>query len=350
MEKQPHRLELDISWITLFRVLALAVAIWAALALRDILLRLFVVFIFVAAVSPTVSRLEKHMPRFLAVAFVYSLMLGAFTLITFSFLPLFMSQVNNLIRELPSIVDKARPFVQSWQSGHHGSLVNQAIDNLDSSLNTLSRDLIGNTVHFFGGVVTVVTGLVLSFYLLLEEENARDFFHQVFPHHRFEAVYATVTKISERMGGWVRGQLFLMLVIAIFNFVGYSVIGISSPLPLALWSGICEVIPYVGPVLGLIPAVIVALTTGTILQAVLAFLICYLLIQQIEAHIVIPKVMSKVLGLSPVLVIIALLVGIKLLGLLGAVVAIPSAAIVSVIVGEWHELRKIWDSAPRSEL
>jgi predicted PurR-regulated permease PerM len=95
--------------------------------------------------------------------------------------------------------------------------------------------------------------------------------------------------------------------------------------------------------LGLLPAVIVALTTGGPVQAILVLVLGYVVIQQLESHIVVPRVMSKAVGLSPVLVILALTVGVKLLGLTGAIIAVPIAAIISVVVGEWSELRKVWE-------
>ena len=100
-----------------------------------------------------------------------------------------------------------------------------------------------------------------------------------------------------------------------------------------------------GPTLGMLPALIVALTTGNLLQAALVLIISMGVVQQFEAHIVVPKIMGRAVGLSPVLVILALLTGDKLFGLLGAVFAIPIAAIISVVVGEWPQLRKIWEEA-----
>ena len=343
MEKPTQQLELTISWEALLRIVALLVGIWAVITLRDILVMLFVVFIFVAAVNPTISRLQQYMSRTLAVVFFYVLMAAILVMVSYAFVPLLVTQIRELLTKLPHIVDSIQPWLQSHQGNSYSSFLTQATDSISKSFDTISRNFLDNALTFFGGVATLATGLVLSFYLLLEEKNARDFFNQVLPQSRFEAVYDTVTKISERMGGWVRGQLLLMLIIAVLNFISYAVIGVTSPLPLGLWAGVCEAIPYVGPVLGVIPAVVITLTTGSVLQTVLVLAI-YVLIQQLESHIIVPKVMEKVLGLSPVLVIIALLVGVKLLGFLGAIVAIPTAAIISVVVGEWHELRKIWQS------
>ena len=341
-ESSPQHLQLDITWTALFRILAFVVGIWAIITLKEVLIMLFGVFIFVAAVNPIVSRWQKHMSRVLAVALFYTLLFGSLVIATSVFVPSLVRQINDLIHALPTIIERSRPFFDSLQA--NGSLIDQTMENLRSNASQYSQSFLQTTVSIFGGLATIFTGLVLSFYLLLEEKNAKDFFHQVLPQNRFEPIYKTVSKISERMGSWVRGQLLLMAIIGFTNLVIYIIIDVPSPLPLAIWAGLCEAIPYIGPALGVLPALIVAVTTGTLLQAVLVLILGFFLVQQLEAHVVVPKVMGKAVGLSPVLVILALAVGVKFLGLVGAILAIPVAAIISVIVGEWPSIRKIWDS------
>jgi len=343
MDTPPKRILLDISWEALLKVLALGVGIWLAYVLRDIIFMLFVVFIMVATFNPTINRWQNRMPRAWAVSLFYACIALVVGLLSYLLIPQLSHQINELIKALPTIESTARPYVARLQNGATSQLFDQAVNSLTNWLNRISTDLVDTTVSFVGSLAIVATGIVLSFYLLLEEENASIFFNQVLPQHRFEAVYSTVRKISERMGNWVRGQFLLMLIIGASQLLLYLVIGLHSPLPLAIWSGVCEVIPYVGPALGILPALIVAMTTGSVLQAVLVVALSFVLVQQLEAHIIVPKVMGRAVGLSPALVILALLIGGKLFGLVGALVAIPTAAIISVVVGEWHELRKIWE-------
>ncbi|MEI6477660.1 MAG: AI-2E family transporter [bacterium] len=344
MKRDTGRLMLDISWEALLKVLAFVVGIWAVIALREVIIMLFGSFILVAAVNPTITRWQGKMSRLLAVSLFYTLVVTVLVILASFFVPTFISQMNELVHALPSILDKAQPWLGSYKGSYSG-IVNQTVETVKSSLNGLSQSFLETTLSFFGGVVMVVTGAVISFYLLLEEENARAFFRQVLPHNRYEAVYGAVRKIADRMGSWVRGQVILMVIIGLSSLVAYYLLHLSSPLPLAIWAGLCELLPYIGPTIGLFPAVIVALTTGGPVQALLVLLVGYVVIQQIESHIVVPRVMSKAVGLSPVLVIVALTVGVKLFGLVGAVIAVPIAAIISVIAGEWPELRKIWESA-----
>lgn len=343
MEEKPKRIVLDVSWYALFKVVFLVFAIWTMIFLKEILTMLFVVFIFVAAVNPTISYWQKYMSRFLAVLLFYVLFLAILLLISSTLIPLAAHQINELVRSMPDIIHRSKPLVDYLRAGNYTTLVNQAISTFSIGLTHFTNGLFNSTLNFFGGLATTLTGFVLSFYLLLEEKNARDFFLQLLPHHRYQAVYKTVNKISDRMGSWVRSQVMLMLIIGLSNLVAYLIIRLPSPVPLALWAGLCEIIPYIGPTLGLIPAFALAVVSGTPLQAILVIVIGYGIIQQIEAHIVVPKLVGKSVGLSPVLVILALLIGIQFFGFVGALISVPAAAVISVIVGEWGNLKKIWE-------
>ncbi len=330
---------LDVSWEALLKVLALGAGIWLAYTLREVWVTLALVFIFVAAVAPVITRLEKKMARIWAVSLFYLIIILAVAGFIVSFVPVLVGQLNDLIRRFPNIEQVFAPLTQAG----YGSIVSEALNNVSSSLSSFSSTLVVNATAFAGGVAIVVSALVISFYLLLEEKNARDFFTQVLPRHRFEAVYSTVSKVSERMGSWLRGQALLMLIIGLSNLVVYLALGVPSPLPLAIWSGLTEAIPYIGPLIGVIPALVLAFANGGLLQAVLVFIFGFILIQQLEAHIVVPRVMSKAVGLSPVFVILAVLSGFRLAGITGAILALPVAAAIAVVVEEWPNLRKLWE-------
>lgn len=345
MKEKPQRVLFDVSWQALLKVVALALGLYVLVLLRDILVMLLVVFIFVAAANPTIARWQRRMSRTLAVTLFYVLMVAVLSLVSLLILPTLARQINDLVKAIPDIAARAQPALAALTTGH-ASYVDQAVQSLTSSLSQVSSRILETTYGVVGGLAFTVSALVLSFYLLLEEKNAREFFNQILPQHRFESVYETVSKISGRMGQWVRAQLLLMLIIGMANLVVYLLLGVPSPLPLAIWAGLCEVIPIVGPLLGVIPAVAVSLTTAGIFKAILVFLAGFVLIQQLEAHVVVPRVMGKAVGLSPVLVILALLIGVQLFGFVGAVLAVPTAAVISVIVGEWPALRRLWEEEP----
>jgi predicted PurR-regulated permease PerM len=149
-----------------------------------------------------------------------------------------------------------------------------------------------------------------------------------------------VEAVQAKMGGWFRGQILLCFIIGLLYYIGLLIIGIESPLVLALFGGLTEFIPYLGPILGGIPIVFVAFVASP-WKGLLA-LILLVIIQQAEGHFIVPKVMQKAVGLNPLISIIALLVGAQLYGILGALLAIPVATAVSVV---YKEVRNYWPTS-----
>lgn len=338
-------MKLELTWASIWRVIASLALLWFLFRVQDILVVLFLVFIFVAALNPVVSRWQKKMPRLVVVTLIYLIFFTA--LIGFGtifFVPL-VEQVNILAKLIPAKIGPLIPLFERLSAGQ--DLINQfsqGLQNFSGTLTNFSGTLINTTLGVFGGLFTLFTILVLTFYLLLEEKAARHFLANVLPPRSKESVFFLLNKISVKMGAWVRGQLMLMLIIGVLDFIILLVLQVPAPLPLALWGGLMEVVPFLGPVLGAIPAIVVALVTGSPLSALLVAILMILVVQQLEGHIIVPKVMEKAVGISPVNVILALLVGGKLYGIVGALLAVPIAAIIAVLVHDWNTVEKAFSS------
>jgi predicted PurR-regulated permease PerM len=337
------RVTIDISWNALLKVVVLAAGLYVLVILRDVFIMLFTVFIFVAAVNPTIVSLQRRMNRTWAVTFFYIVLTAVLLLLVYLVVPTLVIQINALVHAVPALAVKLAAL---FRDHTYPVWVGRSLQSLEQTLTGFSTGLVQGAYGFFGSLATLATGFVISIYLLLEERNAKEFFHQILPASRYQAVYLTVSKISARLGAWVRGELLLMLIIGLSSLLVYVVLRVPAPLPLAVWSGLCEAVPIVGPLLGIVPALLVLLTTAGLVKALLLFVIYFVGIQQLESHVILPRVMAKALGLSPVLVIVALLVGVKLFGFVGALVAVPTAAAVSVVIGEWSSLRLIWEEEP----
>lgn len=348
MSKEPQQtISLDISWQALIKLSIFALIVWAAFALKDIIFMLFVVFIFVAAVDPTVKVLQKKMPRALAVSLVFTGAVLALLIISFIFFQAVVPQFNDLLGALPGIIEKLRPAVQSLQSERYMNVFNNMLDSFSGSATSIGGNVFSTATGVFSGVFTFVTGVVLSFYLLLEEGNAKTFFQQLFPRNRFQEVYRAIRRISEQMGAWIRGLLTVMVAVGCLNFITYWILGLPSPLALGIWSGLGEMVPYVGAVMGVIPGLVLAIASGSVWKVILVLAINYFAIQQIQNFVITPKVMASRMGISPVFVIIALVSGTTLFGLVGTVVAIPMAAIITVLISEWRSISKLWEPGSR---
>ena len=184
-----------------------------------------------------------------------------------------------------------------------------------------------------GGLVGLVTILMLTFYFVVEAEAISGTFVRLFPPRRRRRVNAVVGEIGHKVSSWLGGQLLLSLIIGGTTAAGLGLAGVPFFVVLSVISAIGEMIPVVGPFLAAVPAVLVALSVSWKLALFVA--IFFLVQQQIENHLLVPKLMERQLGISPVTVIVALLVGSSLLGVVGAILAIPTAAIAHVL---FHEM------------
>ena len=186
----------------------------------------------------------------------------------------------------------------------------------------------------FNGVFAFITVLVISFYLVSSKEKGmKDFIRSIVPASRQDQVLGLVIKIQKKMGLWVLGQFILSLVIFVFTFIGLTILGVKYALVLALFAGLLEVIPYIGPTLSAVPALFFAFIQNPALA--LGVLILYILVQKSESYVLVPKIMEKTIGTSPLVVLVALLIGFKLAGVVGLLLAVPLAGAIMVVIDEF---------------
>lgn len=340
MSYETSRVKVDISLSAILKILAVIFGLLFLHKIQDILLLLFVVLIMVTALSPVIDQLVKNLniPRWLAVAMIFGGIAVIFVLMIWLILPLMVNQVLELL---------SQPEIKNLLGGSDS---NSAVDELkliSGQIPGLSQGGAG-VVSFlstlFGGVVSVLTVLVLTIYLLLDEDGIKKFIISVIPTHHKTQIVSTLHKISLKIGSWLRGQLLLGLIVGLIDLAILLVFGVPYWLTLAIFAGLTELIPYVGPFIGLGAALFVAFTKDSLwgishVTAGIGVLVGYLLVQQLESNFLVPKVMEKTVGLSPVIVIIAILIGAKLFGLVGVILSIPVAGALSVVIDEWPAIQ-----------
>lgn len=332
-----NRMKIDVTSATIIKIALVFLGIWFLFTIRDIVVLFFIVLVIVAALGPLVDKMSKYIPRILALIILTVIFLGFLVTIGFLLIPPIIAQINQLAINLPSIIDNLSPAFYNLQSVVRQYQTN--LMNLSTELGGLTSGIYSTTISFLTGLVAIATILVLSFYLLLEQNSIRHFVHEITPSEHEERIFTIIHKISIKMGNWLRGQGILMLIVGILDGIALFAIGVPYALTLAVWGGLTEVIPYIGPWLGLVPALIVAYTVSPL--TALLVVIAYILIQQLEGHILVPKMMGKAVGLSPVIIILALLIGAKLMGILGVLISVPLTAAISVIIQEWSEIKKL---------
>jgi predicted PurR-regulated permease PerM len=322
---------------------ALAVIIlWAAYLVRDALLLIYISGLLAVGFSPTVRLIERQtflpigtqrFPRWIAILVLYLMIVGALVGIGFLVVPPLVKQARQLVKELPHMLERATQFLVDKGIVDHPITWQEAVQQAPVAG---SSDAVGTVVGAIAGVVGGVFGfvtiLILTFYLLVEADQLRNWMLRLFPKSRRATVAAASADIALKVSAWLGGQLLLGGIIGATSAIGLWLMGVPFFYVLALISGVGEMIPIVGPILASIPALAVAATVSY--QKVLFVLLFFVLQQQFENHVLVPKIMSRQVGVSAVTVIVALLIGGKLLGILGALLAVPTAAILQVIVTE----------------
>lgn len=311
--------KIEISHRTIIFIFAFLAGIWFVAQIRDILFLLFISFILMTAIRPMVEWLEQYrVPRAISVFTVYILIFGFFGVSFAGAVPTLVTQSGRLMTELPRLV--ARVFPQ-W---------NGDISIITQQLAPLSENVIRVSVNIFNNALSTVTVLVFTFYLLTGRRDAERFLAETLGPEVSRRVKEIVKRIEDRLGAWVRGQLLLMLIVGVFSYIGLLILRVEYALPLAIIAGVLEILPMIGPIISGVPAVLVALTVSPFLAVSVAAL--YFLIQQVENSVIVPQVMKKSVGFSPLLTIVALMIGARLAGVTGAVLAIPIVVTAQVII------------------
>lgn len=300
--------------------------------IRDIVIILLLAMVLASAMEPLVDYLNsKKIPRAVSIISVYLLMFSLVGLVIFLIIPPMLAEFKNLQANLPTLTEELRqkmPYTHLlFGNADLSGILSQAFSVMSGGSSVLSR-----TLGLFNGFFTIITVLVISFYLVAEERGMKQLIRSLVPARHQNFTVSLVAKIQKKMGMWVLGQLILSAFIFVFTFIGLSILHVKYALFLALLAGLLEIIPYIGPFVSAIPALFVALVQSP--ATAFATLILYILVQKVEGYVLVPKVMEKTIGTSPLIVLFALLIGFKLAGILGLLLAVPIAAAILVIVHE----------------
>lgn len=319
--------KIDISHKTVFFIGAFILILWILYLIRDLLIILFMGLILMSALQPLVNLLAKlKLPKALSIAFTYIIIIAVLAAILISSLPAFIEQTSKLIVTLPGL------------TAQFFNITNIDKSVFQTEVSNLSKNIFSITITLFDNFLTIIFLLVLTFYLLLERDNLEDRISALFV-GREARVRNLIVHIQDKLGAWLRGQLLLSIIIGIFSFIGLTILNIPYALPLALFSGVMEVIPVIGPIISAIPAILITLTISPILAMGVGAM--FFIIQQTENHFIVPQVMRRAVGLNPLVVILAIAIGSRLLGLIGSLLAVPIAVVAQIIVTELIEVRKV---------
>ncbi|MEK7598564.1 MAG: AI-2E family transporter [Patescibacteria group bacterium] len=333
MEKR----QIDISTGIIFRAILIILALWFLYLVRDVIALIFVSILIVSAIDPAVDWMQKKkIPRSVGVSIIYLFILAVISLSVSFLIPPLVEQFRDFSQKIPQFSQALSGFTDDLKIFFGNENVvggQQAISGFGSEFSSLSGKIFTRTVGFFSGFISVIVILAMAFYMAVKENGIKNFIVSVTPEkHKQYAAHLT-ERIKIKMGRWMQGQLVLMVIIFALDFIGLSLLKVPYALALALFAGIMEVVPYLGPIISAFPGVILGFTISPF-TGFMAILL-YWLAQQFENYVVVPQIMKKAVGLNPITVIVALLIGIKLGGIFGAILAIPIAAAVGVVTDDF---------------
>jgi predicted PurR-regulated permease PerM len=334
------------SWVA--RGVGLAVGVGLVLAAvgllyaaRDVVLLVFLAILLGAALEPLVSVIRgwTGRGRGLSILIVYAVFFAAVVGVAVFIVPAALVQLGAALAKLPSFLEQVRAWGSNLRPTALGEGIGALIDAVKAPFATSAPpdpDSVLTASLLVGQVgAALITLLFLVFFWLTERPRLQRYALAFLPADRRAGVRDGWNEVEARLGQWARGQLVLMAAIGIATGIAYSLLGLPAALLLGLIAALTEVIPIVGPLIGAIPAVLVATTISP--QAVVLTLGIYLILQLIEGNILVPMIMRNSVGLSPFLVLVSLLVGSTVGGPLGAIVAIPLVAGVTVVLGRLQD-------------
>jgi predicted PurR-regulated permease PerM len=306
-------------------------------AAGGVLLLLFVAILLGSALEPMVGSIRTHMPlgRGATILVVY---VGFFVTVlglAFVVVPAAIGQGQHIAARLPAFFDSARAWADTLRPAALSSSVSAVIDSAASTLKPPSGPPNPDQVVDVGAAaveaaVTVATLLTLVFFWLVEHARLQRYLLAYLPMDRRGGARDAWNEIETRLGLWVRGQLILMGVMGLATGIAYTLLGLPGALLLGLIAALTEAIPIIGPLLGAIPAVLVAATVSPELAVIVAGV--YIVIQLIEGSVLVPLVMRNSVGISPLLILLSLLIGGAVAGLIGAFLAVPVAASLEIVL------------------
>ena len=316
------------------------VLLWAAFLVREALLLVYMSALVAIGFGPLANAIERkalpgasrRLPRWAAILIIYLCLLGVLVGVGLLIIPPLIDQARELWNAFPEMLHQGQQWLIQRGFLSQELSVREAVARAPGG----GTDAVGTVVNavwgFVGGVFGLFTILILAFYFLLDADRIVGTLVRMFPRGERARVEDASRRVTSKVSAWLGGQLLLAGIIGSTAAIGLFFMGVPYFYVLALIAGIGEMIPIVGPLIAAVPAIAVAFTVSPGLA--LGVAIFFFAQQQFENHILVPKIMERQVGVSASLVIVALLIGGSLLGVVGAILAVPTAAILQVVFEE----------------
>ena len=339
MEKS--QIEFNIPLISIVRVVLVVLAVIFLYFIGDILYLIFISFFLTTLIEPLVDYFEiKKIPRVFGMLLVYAFSVILIGALVWLITPPIADQFTQLIGNFPDLWNR---FVENFSELKNLANRLGLYQNTETNFSSLELGLTKAATGFYAFVLTffkslfdIIFVLVLTFYLILEKDSINKLFKAVVPIKYLPRSVKVYAEIKDKVGDWARGQLILGLIIGVMVFSGLIFLVPKYALLLAIIAGVLEMVPYFGPILSAIPAIFLGLMVPNFsVPRGLAVLILFIIIQWLENNLLVPQVMKKKVGISPVVTIISMLIGVRIFGIIGIIIAVPLAVALSIFLKEF---------------
>lgn len=329
---------IEISWTSLWRILFMLIFAVALFYLREVVVILFLALIISSALDAPISYLErKKIPRIFGAFFVFLSVFGLVAFLLYTIIPTTISEFSDAFAKIEKSSMSAL-----WPFGAPKEL----IKNFETNFGVLADKLFAGRASIFdlissvfGGVVFAISVFVLSFYLSVSRDGVEKFLRAILPLDWEEYMVDVYLRVRRKMGLWLQGQMVLSLTVGIAVFLGLLILGVNFSLVLGITAGVFEMVPMVGPIIVGTLAFLAAVSDSWTLG--ISAIILFIVIQQIENHLLVPMVMRKTIGLHPVIVVISLLAGSQIAGFVGLILAVPTAVIIQELIEDWAVRKRV---------
>lgn len=332
-----RNIKLNISAGTIVKTLAILAVAVALYLLRELVLVLLTAVVIASAVNPLANWLARYkFPRVISVLLVYVVSFGIIFGTLFFLMPPLFEDFSDIAFKIPSQLNSFLSSNPSWNTavnlfGNFSTDVSvQDVVNEGFGTGVLPKNVYDLTKSIFSGLMNFVLIIVISFYLAVQKNGVENFLRVVIPSKREDYIIDLWRRTEKKIGLWIQGQLLLALIIGPLVFLALTLFQVKYALTLAIIASVFEIIPIFGPILASVPAVMLGFGDSFVLGLIVISL--YVIIQQFENHLLYPLVVKKIIGVNPLIVILALIVGWSLFGFLGVIISIPLATLLMEFV------------------
>lgn len=317
--------KVEISYRTIIFTAAFILALWLVYFIRDIILQFYVALLVTAILNPLVTRLSRFkIPRIASILIVYAFLILIISGAVAVLVPPLIEQTSAFISNLPIFLSNI---------GFSKVISDQVVQQLLTQLGSIPAQIAKLLLSLFSNVLAVVAVLVFAFYLLSQRDSLEEQLENLVGDKERNRVSKVINLLEIKLGSWARGQLALMLVVGLANYIGLKLLGIPFALPLSILAGLLEIVPYIGPIIAAIPAVLIGFGLSPIIGSAVAALA--FLIQQLENYIFVPQITKRSTGVNPVITLLALALGFRLAGIIGILIAVPIYLTIQALAKEY---------------